>query len=61
MLRVAVPNKGSLSETAAAMLVEAGYGTRRDARIKNDLLVRLEFCPLSAARENGQDQRDDSE
>lgn len=32
MLRVAVPNKGSLSETAAAMLVEAGYGTRRDAR-----------------------------
>ncbi len=32
MLRVAVPNKGSLSETAAAMLVEAGYGNRRDPR-----------------------------
>ncbi len=32
MLRVAVPNKGSLAETASAMLVEAGYGTRRDAR-----------------------------
>lgn len=32
MLRVAVPNKGSLAETASAMLVEAGYGTRRDPR-----------------------------
>ncbi len=32
MLRVAVPNKGSLSDTAAAMLVEAGYGSRRDPR-----------------------------
>ncbi|MEN9752160.1 MAG: hypothetical protein RLZZ600_1207 [Actinomycetota bacterium] len=32
MLRVAVPNKGSLAETASAMLVEAGYGSRRDPR-----------------------------
>ena len=32
MLRVAVPNKGSLSEAAAAMLTEAGYRQRRDTR-----------------------------
>jgi ATP phosphoribosyltransferase len=32
MLRVAVPNKGSLSEQAAAMLREAGYRQRRDGR-----------------------------
>ncbi|MDN5668604.1 MAG: ATP phosphoribosyltransferase [Renibacterium salmoninarum] len=32
MLRVAVPNKGSLSESAAAMLSEAGYRQRRDNR-----------------------------
>ncbi|MDQ6754919.1 MAG: ATP phosphoribosyltransferase [Actinomycetota bacterium] len=32
MLRVAVPNKGSLSEAASAMLVEAGYRQRRDPR-----------------------------
>lgn len=32
MLRVAVPNKGSLSETAAEMLSEAGYAGRRDPR-----------------------------
>lgn len=32
MLRVAVPNKGSLSESAAAMLAEAGYRQRRDSR-----------------------------
>ncbi|NYE94108.1 ATP phosphoribosyltransferase [Psychromicrobium silvestre] len=31
-LRVAVPNKGSLSESAAAMLSEAGYRQRRDSR-----------------------------
>ena len=30
MLRIAVPNKGSLSETAAQMLHEAGYAGRRD-------------------------------
>lgn len=32
MLRIAVPNKGSLSETAAEMLLEAGYTGRRDPR-----------------------------
>ena len=32
MLRVAVPNKGSLSETASAMLAEAGYTGRRDPK-----------------------------
>jgi ATP phosphoribosyltransferase len=32
MLRVAVPNKGSLSETAAQMLAEAGYTGRRDPK-----------------------------
>lgn len=32
MLRVAVPNKGSLSEPASAMLREAGYRQRTDSR-----------------------------
>jgi ATP phosphoribosyltransferase len=32
MLRIAVPNKGSLSEPASQMLVEAGYRQRSDAR-----------------------------
>lgn len=32
MLRIAVPNKGSLSEPAAVMLREAGYRQRRDGR-----------------------------
>jgi len=32
MLRIAVPNKGSLSESASAMLGEAGYRQRRDSR-----------------------------
>jgi ATP phosphoribosyltransferase len=32
MLRIAVPNKGSLSESAVEMLREAGYAVRRDAR-----------------------------
>lgn len=32
MLRIAVPNKGALSETAAAMLAEAGYAGRRDPK-----------------------------
>lgn len=32
MFRVAVPNKGSLSEPAVAMLREAGYKQRRDTR-----------------------------
>lgn len=32
MLRVAIPNKGILSESAISMLREAGYATRRDAQ-----------------------------
>lgn len=32
MLRVAVPNKGSLSEAASSMLSEAGYRQRREGR-----------------------------
>ncbi|MGO2663213.1 ATP phosphoribosyltransferase, partial [Mycetocola reblochoni] len=32
MLRIAVPNKGSLSETASVMLSEAGYAGRRDPK-----------------------------
>ncbi|MDO5492696.1 MAG: ATP phosphoribosyltransferase [Nesterenkonia sp.] len=32
MLRVAVPNKGALSEASMAMLTEAGYVQRRDRR-----------------------------
>ena len=32
MLRIAVPNKGSLSEPAVTLLAEAGYRTRRTGR-----------------------------
>ena len=32
MLRIAVPNKGSLADTAAEMLAEAGYTGRRDPK-----------------------------
>ena len=32
MLRIAVPNKGSLADTAAEMLAEAGYAGRRDSK-----------------------------
>lgn len=32
MLRIAVPNKGSLAETTAEMLAEAGYTGRRDPK-----------------------------
>ncbi|GAA3021168.1 ATP phosphoribosyltransferase [Microbacterium dextranolyticum] len=32
MLRIAVPNKGSLADTAAEMLAEAGYTGRRDSK-----------------------------
>jgi len=45
MLRVAVPNKGTLSDSAAEILAEAGYRRRTDAK---DLTVvdpanRVEF------------------
>jgi ATP phosphoribosyltransferase len=42
MLRIAVPNKGSLSETAAEMLFEAGYSGRRDPRALSALDARNE-------------------
>src|SRR6201992_2891782 len=32
MIRIAVPNKGSLSEPASQMLTEAGYRQRSDSR-----------------------------
>lgn len=48
MLRVAVPNKGSLSEIAAEMLHEAGYAGRRDVRALSALDQRndVEFFYL---------------
>lgn len=48
MLRIAVPNKGSLSETAAEMLHEAGYAGRRDPRALSALDARndVEFFYL---------------
>lgn len=48
MLRIAVPNKGSLSETAVQMLHEAGYATRRDTRelFVPDLRNDVEFFYL---------------
>jgi len=48
MLRVAIPNKGSLSEIAADMLLEAGYSGRRDPRALSALDERndVEFFYL---------------
>lgn len=48
MLKIAVPNKGSLSETAAEMLYEAGYSGRRDLRALSALDARndVEFFYL---------------
>jgi ATP phosphoribosyltransferase len=48
MLRIAVPNKGTLSETAAEMLLEAGYTGRRDPRSLSALDARndVEFFYL---------------
>lgn len=48
MLRVAVPNKGSLSEIAADMLAEAGYSGRRDSRklVHKDTRNDIEFFYL---------------
>ncbi|OIQ79681.1 ATP phosphoribosyltransferase [mine drainage metagenome] len=45
MLRVAVPNKGSLSEAAVGMLKEAGYRQRQDPRdlILQDVENDIEF------------------
>lgn len=48
MLRIAVPNKGALSETAAQMLSEAGYTGRRDPKelIVSDPKNEAEFFYL---------------
>lgn len=48
MLRVAVPNKGALSEIAAEMLAEAGYSGRRDSRklVHRDVRNDVEFFYL---------------
>jgi ATP phosphoribosyltransferase len=48
MLRIAVPNKGTLSEIAADMLHEAGYTGRRDPRALSALDARndVEFFYL---------------
>ena len=48
MLRIAVPNKGTLSDTAVAMLQEAGYATRRDPKelIVTDSRNDVEFFYL---------------
>jgi ATP phosphoribosyltransferase len=48
MLRIAVPNKGTLSETAVQMLQEAGYATRRDPKelIVTDARNDVEFFYL---------------
>lgn len=48
MLKVAVPNKGVLSEAAISMLSEAGYSTRRDTKELHliDELNNVEFFYL---------------
>ncbi|MBF4560957.1 ATP phosphoribosyltransferase [Microbacterium sp. VKM Ac-2870] len=48
MLRIAVPNKGSLADTAAEMLAEAGYTGRRDPKDLHviDPLNEVEFFYL---------------
>jgi ATP phosphoribosyltransferase len=48
MLRIAVPNKGILSEATIAMLKEAGYATRRDPKDLHvvDTLNDVEFFYL---------------
>ena len=52
MLRIAVPNKGSLSEPAVEMLREAGYRTRRDTKelVLTDADNDVEFFYLRPAR-----------
>lgn len=48
MLRVAVPNKGSLSESAISMLKEAGYAMRREPKslVHRDQRNEVEFFYL---------------
>lgn len=50
MLRIAVPNKGSLAESSIAILKEAGYRQRTDSRdlvlIDNDNSVEFSIFVL---------------
>ncbi|MCR2785703.1 MULTISPECIES: ATP phosphoribosyltransferase [unclassified Microbacterium] len=48
MLRIAVPNKGSLADTAAELLAEAGYTGRRDPKVLHvtDPINEVEFFYL---------------
>ncbi len=48
MLRIAVPNKGSLSEAAVTMLKESGYRVRRDSKelVITDAEADIEFFYL---------------
>ena len=48
MLRVAVPNKGALSESAAEILSEAGYRRREEHRLAQVAppVPRVELRPL---------------
>jgi ATP phosphoribosyltransferase len=48
MLRIAVPNKGALSESAAAMLSKAGYRQRSDTKdlVLVDDINNVEFYYL---------------
>ncbi|GAB77661.1 ATP phosphoribosyltransferase (homohexameric) [Austwickia chelonae] len=48
MLRIAVPNKGSLAESAAVMLKECGYKVRRDSKelVLTDVDNDIEFFYL---------------
>ena len=49
MLRVAIPNKGSLAEDSIAVLKEAGYKQRTDSRdlVLVDIENQIEFYYLS--------------
>ena len=51
MLRIAVPNKGSLSEPASQMLVEAGYRQRSDHR--ELVLHDVDFGELRSRQQTG--------
>ena len=48
MLKVAIPNKGLLSEAAISILVEAGYQQRKDSRdlVLVDTINHVEFYYL---------------
>ena len=47
LLRIALPNKGSLSEATSSMLKEAGYKQRADAK-DGDRLFSESMLPVCA-------------